>query len=327
MSSDTTSPQMIPVPIQDFISGIVVPVNLYVKLNETKYLILTKAGQKTNSDQLKSYEGKTIEYLWIKREDYSHFTQNNITIAGVIVTNKTLSIGQKTQVLSQAAANVFLELDHLGMVFDTYSHAKQIVEATVSLVENHSDLNDLLLGLKDCSDDLLRHSLAVSYLSILMGTALGWENKQTLEKLTLGALLHDIGMKVLPPELSTKPISKMTYEETQLYETHPYKGMKILLSLGVIPDDVIAIVYEHHENAIGQGYPRKLRNIKIHPLAKVVGLADEFCNQVLANPNCLVAKTPREALMTIEHTMGQPHNKEAFRALQRVVDKNYSKAG
>jgi HD-GYP domain-containing protein (c-di-GMP phosphodiesterase class II) len=116
----------------------------------------------------------------------------------------------------------------------------------------------------------------------------------------------------------------MSYEEIQAYETHPFKGMQMLLSLGIVPDDVIAIVYEHHENAIGQGFPRKLRNLKMHPLAKVVAVADEFCNLTLSNPNCPVPKTPREALMTIEYTMGQPHNKEAFRALQMVVNKEYA---
>jgi hypothetical protein len=36
-------------------------------------------------------------------------------------------------------------------------------------------------------------------------------------------------------------------------------------------------------------------------------------------------KNPREALMHIEITMGQPHNKEAFKALQFVVTKEFSK--
>ncbi|MCB0350555.1 MAG: HD domain-containing protein [Bdellovibrionales bacterium] len=319
-------PQMIPVPIQDFLSGVIVPVNLYVKLNDNKFILVSKAGNKTNREQIKTYEDKTVEYLWVKRADYALFARNNMTIAGVIVTQNNLNVSQKSQVLGQAASTVFLELEHAGMGFETYSHSKQIVEATVALTENHRDLSDLLLGLKECSDELLRHSLAVSYVSILIAHTLGWENKQTLEKLTLGALLHDIGLKVLPPDIIAKPKGRMTYEENLQYEQHPYKGMQMLLSLGIVPDDVIAIVYEHHENAIGQGYPRKLRNIKIHPLAKVVALADEFCNLTMKNPNCPVPKSPREALLTIEHTMGQPHNKEAFRALQLVVNKEFARS-
>jgi len=316
---------MIPVPIQDFIAGAVVPVNLYVRLGDDKFVMVSKAGTKTNREQLQTYENKTVEYLWVKRQEYSKLIRNNLTIAGVIVTQDNLNVRQKTEVLSQAAASVFTELEHVGLGFEAYSHSKQIVEATVALAENHRDLGDILLSLKDCSDELLRHSMAVSCVSVLIAQALKWENKQTVEKLALGALLHDVGLKALPPELVMKSRARMTYEEIQLYETHPYKGMQMLLSLGIVPDDVIAVVYEHHENAIGQGYPRKLRNIKMHPLAKVVALADEFCNLTLVNPNCPVPKSPREALMTIEVTMGQPHNKEAFRALQLVINKEFAR--
>jgi len=328
MAEKTPSRDLIPVPIQNFISGATVPVDLYVKLSEDKYIMVSKAGQKADQEQLKTYESKTVEYLWVERSDYSKFTRNNLTIAGVIVTQDNLNPTQKSKVLAQASAAVFLELEHIGIGFEAYSHSKQIVEATVALIDTHRDINDLFIGLKDCSDELLRHSLAVCYISVLIAQALKWENKQTIEKLALGALLHDIGLKVLPPDLVSKPKSKMTYDELQSFEQHSYKGMQLLLSLGVVPDDVIAVVYEHHENSIGQGYPRKLRNIKIHPLAKVVALADEFANLTMGSVNCPVAKTPREALMTIEYTMGQPFNKEAFRALQMVVNKEFArKAG
>jgi putative nucleotidyltransferase with HDIG domain len=319
-------PEMIPVPIHDFIAGASVPVNLYVKLNDSKFVLVSKAGQKTNRDQFKTYEDKTVEYLWVKKTEYSSLISNNISIAGIVINNDNLNTTQKSQILSQASASVFLELDHVGIGFESYSHSKQIVDATVALATEHRDINELLVGLKDCSDTLLRHSMAVCYVSVLIAQALGWKNKQTIEKLALGALLHDIGLKVLPPEIVNKAMAKMTYEETLLYEQHPYKGMQMLLSLGIVPDDVIAIVYEHHENAIGQGYPRKLRNLKMHPLAKVVALADEFCDLVIANPNCRAPKNPREAVLTIEVTMGQPHNKEAFRALQLVVNKEFAKS-
>ncbi len=324
--TDTDSEQMIPVPIQDFIAGAITPVDLFVKLNDAKYVLVVKGKQKTDRDQLRTYENKTVEYLWVKKSEYGKIVANNMSIAGIVINSATLETAQKSYILTQASASVFTELEHVGLGFESYSHSKQIVDATVALASSHRDLNDLLLGLKSASDILLQHSMAVAYVSVLIAYTLKWENKQTIEKLALGALLHDIGLKALPPELVLKTRAKMTHDETQLYETHPYKGMQMLLSLGIVPDDVIAVVYEHHENAIGQGFPRKLRNIKSHPLAKVVSLADEFCDLVMVNPNCRSPKTPREALLTIEYTMGQPHNKEAFRALQMVVNKEFARA-
>lgn len=317
---------MIPVPIHDFISGATVPVDLYIKLNDNKFVLVSKAGQKTYKDQLLTYENKTVEYLWVEKSEYSSLIVSNLSIASAVIQNEKLLPSQKSHILSQASASVFTELEHVGINFESYSHSKQIVDSTVALATENRDVSDLLLGLKDCSDELLQHSLAVSYVSVLIAHALKWENKQTIEKLALGALLHDIGHKILPPDLIHKPKAKMIYEEVQLFEQHAYKGMQMLVGLGIVPDDVIAIVYEHHENAIGQGYPRKLRNLKMHPLAKVVALADDFCNLVVSNTNCRTPKTPREALMTIEYTMGQPHNKEAFRALHMVINKEFARS-
>ncbi|OFZ18378.1 MAG: hypothetical protein A2Z20_03960 [Bdellovibrionales bacterium RBG_16_40_8] len=326
MKIDIKDPNMIPVPIQDMISGTVIAVDLHIKLSDNKFIVIQRAGQKTNREQLKNYENKTIEYLWIKKSDYYNFIDCNLVVAGVILTHKNLGLTQKVHILGQISASVFLELEHVGMTLEAYSHCKQIVEATVALADIHGDLNDLFNGLKNCSDGLVRHSLAVCYVSVLIAQELQWKNKAIIEKLALGALLHDIGLKTLPPTLIDKHKSKMTFDEIQLYEQHPFKGMEQLASLRIVPDDIIAIIYQHHENSIGQGYPRKLRNAKIHPMARVVALAAEFCNLTITAASNPQVQTISQALQTIEVTMGQPYNKDVFRALQIALKKELRKA-
>lgn len=318
---------MVPIPISEFIAGTNNPVNLYVRIGENKFILVAKAGEKTDTQRLSSYQNKTVEYLWVRKDQYGELIKNSLLIAGVLVQQDSLSGPRKTKVLSDAAGAVFRQLDENGISFESYSHAKQIVEATVTLADNHKDLYELFESLAECSDELLRHSLAVSCVSTLIAQTMKWDSRSTIEKLALGALLHDVGKKALPPELLKKPKAKMNYDEIQLYEQHPYKGMQMLVALGIVPDDVISIVYEHHENTLGQGYPRKLRNMKIHPLARIVALADEFVNLTMKNPNCPVPKNPREALMIIDVTMGQPYNKDCFRALQMIVNKEFAKTG
>jgi putative nucleotidyltransferase with HDIG domain len=190
----------------------------------------------------------------------------------------------------------------------------------VGLVETHSSLSDLFASLASFSDQLLVHSVSVSALSVMLAIRMGYEKKTTLEKVALGGLLHDIGLKALPPELLKKSAAQMTNEELRLYETHSFKGQQMLMGVGVVPEDVVSIVYEHHENAIGQGYPQQIRDVKMHPLAKVVGLADAFSDLILVNANCPTPKNPREAIVYLEHTLGVPYNREAFRALKRIVN-------
>lgn len=313
--------QMIPIPISEFISGTTVPVDLFVLIGDEKFVQIAKAGTKTQIDQLKTYENKEVHYLWVKKHDYSKLVKTNLTIAGVVVQHQALDAKQKTHVLSNAANQVFRQLNEMGISFEAYSQSKQVVEATICLAENHPDLAQLFVALNEISDDLLRHSMAVCCVSTLIAHAMNWDSRSTIEKLALGALLHDLGKKALPPDLLNKPKSQMTFEETQIYESHPYKGMQMLVGLNMVPDDVISIVYEHHENALGLGYPRKLRNAKTHPLARVVALADEFVGLTVTNVNCPVPKTPREALMVIDVTMGQPYDKLCFKALTAIINK------
>lgn len=317
--SDLKSEELIPISISEFIDGISVPVDLHVKLGEDKFIVISKAGQKTQKDQLSSYKNKQVEYLWVKRHEYSKVSKQNLTLAGMVVKKESINVKQKSLIVSAAANSVFTQLEHMGISIEMYHSAKQVTEATMSIVDNHADLANLLESLSQSSDDLLNHSMAVSALSVLIGNAMGWEKRITLEKLALGGLLHDIGLKSLPPELLKKPLAQMTFEESQLYETHPYRGMQMLQSLGIVPEDIVSIVYEHQENAMGQGYPQRIRDLKIHPLAKVIGLADQFVDLTVKNVNCPVPKSAREAIMFIEHTLGVPFNKEAFRALKSLV--------
>ncbi len=311
--------KMLPIPIEDLVNGISCPVDLYVRLGETKYVLVSKKGTVTQKDQLSNYQSKRLDYLWTPFSNYHLLTRQNIAIAGVAVNKANLNDTSKTKFIAAAANTVFEHLNVIGISKETYESVRQVSEATVSLVENHKDLFMMFQTFEKYSNHILKHSLAVSAISTILGSELGWKNKVTLEKLALGGLLHDIGKIALPPEISEKPHALLTYEEVLAYESHAYRGMEMITSLGIVPDDIVSIIYEHHENSIGQGFPRRLRDLKIHPMAKVVSLCDEFVNLTVSSPSHPNPMRPREAIEYIERVMGQPFNKECFRALHRLI--------
>ena len=312
--------EYIPLPTTDFIAGLKAPVNLYIKLGEDKYVLLCKAGSKTNSSQLTSYKNKKINYLWTKKQDFINISKHNLIVAGIAVNSSNCNTKQKSKFLSSAANTVFSEMEHLGINESSYKNVKEITKATISLVQQNNNIFEIMNTLKLNSIDLVRHSLSVSTFSLMIAHELKWKNKVALEKLSVGALLHDIGLNSISKEILNKPIALMNAEELQIYESHPFKGMEMMMSLGFIPDDIISIIFEHEENRIGQGYPRKIRGIKMHPLARIVALADAFTNLVVQNVNQPMEKTPKEAIYYIEKIMGQPYDKEAFKALKKAIE-------
>ncbi len=317
---------MIPIPIDDIINGMTTPVDLYVRLSESKYILISKEGTTTQKDRLSSYKDKELSYLWTPYSSYYKLARQNIAIAGVAVSKQHLNESTKTKFIASAANAVFEQLGQIGISKETFENVRQISEATVALVQSHSDLSKMFESFERYDNYLLKHSLAVSVVSVMLAHEMGWKNKLTLEKVSLGGMLHDIGKMSMPPQLLSKPKALMNYEELQLYELHPYRGMEMVTSLGVVPDDVVSIVYEHHENALGQGFPRRLRDLKIHPLAKVVALADEFTNLTVKTPNHPNPLQPKDAVVYIDKIMGQPFNKDCYRALCRLILKESVKS-
>lgn len=317
--ADNKKGKYIPMSLEEFVQGLKTPVDLYVKLSEKKFVLLVKKGNIPENGQLTTYKDKKINYLWVKANEYTKLSKQNIIIAGIAVSKNSLKLEHKVQFISSATSTVFKELDHMGITQEVYENAKQVTDATLTLVETNNNLSSLFGALNSYSNDIITHSIAVSALSVLIAQSMGWQNKSTMEKLSLGGLLHDIGLKTLSPELLEKSIAEYTHEELKTYESHPYKGMELAISLGVVPDDVVSIIYEHEENSIGQGYPRRIRDLKMHPLAKVVALANALTKLVIKSVNCPNPKTPIDAVMYIENTMGQPYNKIAFNALKSLI--------
>ncbi|MBI2606579.1 MAG: HD domain-containing protein, partial [Deltaproteobacteria bacterium] len=67
----------------------------------------------------------------------------------------------------------------------------------------------------------------------------------------------------------------------KLYQDHPATGAAVISKIRSIPSDIGQIILHHHENCEGTGYPAGLKKSQIHPVAKLISVADVFCNSIM----------------------------------------------
>ena len=67
-------------------------------------------------------------------------------------------------------------------------------------------------------------------------------------------------------------------------KTHPKLGLNMLEKAPKIPAEVRYIVYQHHEQPGGAGYPNSLRGQVIYPPARIVGICDSFSALISMRP-------------------------------------------
>ena len=132
-----------------------------------------------------------------------------------------------------------------------------------------------LAGAIDAKDEYTKgHSSSVSRYSEALARALNLPEKD-VERIKLGALLHDIGKIGIPENVLRKP-SRLTDEEWEIMKQHPTIGAEKVLMPNESLHDLIPIVKYHHEHWDGTGYPEKLKGEEIPLAARIVAVADAY---------------------------------------------------
>ena len=162
----------------------------------------------------------------------------------------------------------------IGITFDeelvSKFHSEEII--------NQSHLIEVvtsLAGAIDAKDEYTKgHSSSVSRYSEALARALHLPEKD-VERIKLGALLHDIGKIGIPENVLKKP-SRLTDEEWEIMKQHPTIGAEKVLLPNESLHDLIPIVKYHHEHWDGSGYPEKLKGEEIPLAARIVSVADAY---------------------------------------------------
>jgi putative nucleotidyltransferase with HDIG domain len=135
------------------------------------------------------------------------------------------------------------------------------------------------------------HSLNVSIFSTIFALALGIPDAAAA---SIGGLLHDVGLSLLPKDFHSNRFEKMTSAQQVIYKTHAMAGAGFLRKKNLkASESVFAIIQQHHENYDGTGYPLGIDGKKIHILARICQIADEF--DYLLNRNSEKKLSPKEA--------------------------------
>ena len=161
-------------------------------------------------------------------------------------------------------------------------------------IVNHNHLMEMvtsLAGAIDAKDPYTKgHSTSVSRYAEALARAVNLPEHE-VERIKIGALLHDVGKIGIPESVLKKP-GKLDDEEWEIMKQHPTIGAEKVLAPNEALRDLIPIVKYHHERLDGKGYPEQLKGNQIPLAARIVSVADAY--------HALVSDRPYRKGMPIE---------------------------
>jgi hypothetical protein len=150
---------------------------------------------------------------------------------------------------------------------------REINKVNWQLQQTNQELLQLMVAAIEARDPYTSgHSRRVSRNARLIAQAMGLREKQ-VERVTVAALLHDVGKihEVFAPILS-KP-GRLTAEENAIMQTHPIKSEELVRMVSQL-SEVVAPIRHHHENWDGTGYPDGLVGENIPVASRIIMFAD-----------------------------------------------------
>ena len=184
--------------------------------------------------------------------------------------HRAASEGALTEVRNQSSS--VIEINELTEIYNRA--AISVRDSGQRLESAYLEFVGSLASALDARDPYTAgHSRRVSNLSCAAAAALGL-SEEIIERIRIGALLHDIGKIGIADSVLQKP-GQLTVEEFALVKQHPVIGRRILEGVqGFAP--FLPSVELHHENWDGSGYPLGLRGQETPLDARIIHVADAY---------------------------------------------------
>ncbi len=177
------------------------------------------------------------------------------------------------------------------------------------------DGEELLDAIEEDLSDAIRHGMVVSNLASSVARELG-ESEEFISQMAMAGMLHDIGKLRLSKYLYGRKKDILAIEEMKYVRMHPTFSFEILKSNG-FEENLQEMVYHHHENYDGSGYPNNLKGRAIPWGARILRTCDVFA--------ALVSKRPYRDAFDVETAMElmideiKNFDMKIFLAFQRVI--------
>lgn len=263
--------------------------DVYIKLDyNNKFLKIINADERYHKSDIDKYIDKSLNYLYIKREDFERFSKSFQQTPFLSFINDSSSDKEDQLVrVHEVLRGLLLSV---GIDKNVPLLAEKYFNNIDKLSRDNEELSKLLFQMRSSKNYLYEHSYLTASIGCYLLSKMEWANRSHSEKLCQAALLHDITITdpeiALVHDLDSSQMRNFSKEEIQKFKNHPHDVVNLLREESYFGPDVEYMILAHHDhpeknethNMIGQSYGGNIR-----PLAAVFVLAHEFTRLLYLN--------------------------------------------
>lgn len=258
--------------------------DVYVKINEKKYVKILKKGDQYTRDEIQRYRDKDLIFFYIDSSDYEQFA-SGLSTTPFLISQDNLSEEDSEDAIASTVEIVQDLVKDFGVndqVINLVDYS--VFQITEQLSKGEDKLAAMLGRFQKRKDFLYDSSYLVAYFSNNICQKMNWDSDETRKKLTYASMLHDVCVEnvelAMAHELNLPGLKDFAPVEIEKYRRHPFLIHDLVKDNDKVPMNVPEIVIAHHENPEGTGFPKGLPPHRVSQLQAVFIVSRNFVNEL-----------------------------------------------
>lgn len=212
--------------------------------------------------------------LFIHRDDCTMYQKYLREQSCHVLHDEEVPVEKRIELMCEVMRDVLNEQFSMGTTESIVEACQSYSKTAVALLDRNEIFLAELYKVLHHDYGTFTHSANVSAYAILLARALGF-NRDDLEQIGVGALLHDLGKLEVDDRILNKP-GRLDEDEWKEIKKHPAVGLQRIVHREDLSFGQLMMVYQHHERFNGTGYPVGCAADEIHPWARICAVVDVF---------------------------------------------------
>ena len=260
-----------------------------------------------------------VEFVYVSVQDHQTYYRTMEDAIDNIVTNPNLQKEKKAEILYATSLELANQLLADPPQKQELDRAANISRATVQLILDDREAFGHLFETFNHDFYTGTHMVNVCSVSIALAQKLGFIKPDLLPQLGTGSLLHDVGKIFIPNEILNCE-DPLNPDQFNLIRSHVERGCQHLASVCELPEEIMAVVAEHHERMDGSGYPKGLKHDQISPIGRLTGIVDTFDAMTSVRPYRKQTYSIEQALDYIDTNTGEKYDPDIVKIFTTLID-------
>ncbi len=276
--------------------------DVFVKIND-KMVHYLRRGDSFEGARLKRMKEKKVKNLYIINDDEPNYRNYlKINIESAYDPNSQKDMQTRAEIIQGD------QQSHVEEVFErpedksAYEATKEATSKYVEFLTKNSPAAAAILKIENTDKSLAHHGVTVGTMAVALSQKLKLTDPKASHWLTLGSLLHDIGLHDSPVNFQ-QPLSALAAADLATYRNHPHSGIEKLKNTMHFDPQVLKIINEHEECIDGSGFPKKLMENQLDQLSIIVSSCNAM-DRLLTFEG--ISKTDAPKKLMVEHVGKHP---------------------